>query len=119
MFPKQLFINPDECIDCGACEPECPWHFAAFVALRASFKLSFYLPPQLRHPCWLHPILRQHEQLTLLGPDMAFEQDTKTVHLVVRAGLDRGGLRPQFLMVAEQHLDQRPFQPQHFAKLGE
>ena len=21
---KQLFINPQECIDCGACEPECP-----------------------------------------------------------------------------------------------
>ena len=21
---KQLYINPDECIDCGACEPECP-----------------------------------------------------------------------------------------------
>lgn len=21
---KQLFINPDICIDCGACEPECP-----------------------------------------------------------------------------------------------
>lgn len=21
---KQLFINPSECIDCGACEPECP-----------------------------------------------------------------------------------------------
>ncbi len=21
---KQLFIEPDECIDCGACEPECP-----------------------------------------------------------------------------------------------
>ena len=20
----QLFINPDECIDCGACVPECP-----------------------------------------------------------------------------------------------
>ena len=20
----QYFINPDECIDCGACEPECP-----------------------------------------------------------------------------------------------
>lgn len=20
----QLFINPDECIDCGACQPECP-----------------------------------------------------------------------------------------------
>jgi ferredoxin len=22
--PNQYFINPDECIDCGACEPECP-----------------------------------------------------------------------------------------------
>jgi len=22
--PNQLFIKPDECIDCGACEPECP-----------------------------------------------------------------------------------------------
>ncbi len=21
---QQLFINPDECIDCGACEPACP-----------------------------------------------------------------------------------------------
>ena len=20
----QFFINPDECIDCGLCEPECP-----------------------------------------------------------------------------------------------
>ena len=22
--PHQLFIHPDECIDCGACEPVCP-----------------------------------------------------------------------------------------------
>jgi ferredoxin len=22
--PNQLFIDPEECIDCGACEPECP-----------------------------------------------------------------------------------------------
>ena len=22
---NSLAINPDECIDCGACEPECPW----------------------------------------------------------------------------------------------
>lgn len=21
---EQLYIDPDECIDCGACEPECP-----------------------------------------------------------------------------------------------
>jgi ferredoxin len=24
-FPNQLYIDPQECIDCGACEPECPW----------------------------------------------------------------------------------------------
>lgn len=23
---SMLFINPDECIDCGACVPECPVH---------------------------------------------------------------------------------------------
>ena len=22
---KMLFVHPDECIDCGACEPACPW----------------------------------------------------------------------------------------------
>jgi ferredoxin len=24
-WPNMLYIHPDECIDCGACEPECPW----------------------------------------------------------------------------------------------
>src|SRR6187399_145967 len=24
-LPNQLYIDPDECIDCGACVPECPW----------------------------------------------------------------------------------------------
>ncbi len=24
-FPDQLFIDPEECINCGVCEPECPW----------------------------------------------------------------------------------------------
>ena len=23
-LPDMLFIHPEECIDCGACEPECP-----------------------------------------------------------------------------------------------
>jgi len=23
-FKRQLIIDPEECIDCGACEPECP-----------------------------------------------------------------------------------------------
>lgn len=43
---NQLYIDPDECIDCGVCEPECPWEaifekeevpeiFQADVALNA------------------------------------------------------------------------------------
>jgi ferredoxin len=24
-LPNQLFINPDDCIDCRVCTPECPW----------------------------------------------------------------------------------------------
>ncbi len=24
-FPAQLYIDPEECISCGVCEPECPW----------------------------------------------------------------------------------------------
>lgn len=24
-LPNMLYISPDECIDCGACEPACPW----------------------------------------------------------------------------------------------
>jgi len=25
LFPNQYYIDPDECIDCGVCAPECPW----------------------------------------------------------------------------------------------
>ena len=24
-FPNPLYIDPDECLDCQACEPVCPW----------------------------------------------------------------------------------------------
>ena len=24
-LPRQLFINPESCIDCGGCMPACPW----------------------------------------------------------------------------------------------
>jgi NAD-dependent dihydropyrimidine dehydrogenase PreA subunit len=30
----QYFINPDECIDCGACEPECPARFLPWTMCR-------------------------------------------------------------------------------------
>ena len=47
--PDMLYIHPDECIDCGACEPECPWEaifedervpdvFLADTALNAAIK---------------------------------------------------------------------------------
>src|SRR4029077_11443130 len=38
-FPNQLYIHPDEGIDCGAGEPECPWQ-ASFeeVAVPDVFK---------------------------------------------------------------------------------
>jgi NAD-dependent dihydropyrimidine dehydrogenase PreA subunit len=36
----QLYIDPDDCIDCGACEPECP--------VGAIF-LDDGLPPEWRH----------------------------------------------------------------------
>ena len=46
--PEQLYINPDECIDCGACEPVCPTKaiypesdlpakFAEYKALNAEY----------------------------------------------------------------------------------
>ncbi len=24
-YTNQLYIDPEECINCGVCEPECPW----------------------------------------------------------------------------------------------
>ena len=46
--PSQLFIHPDECIDCGACEPVClvkaifvedetPEQWRDFIALNRQF----------------------------------------------------------------------------------
>lgn len=37
--PRSLYIHPDECIDCGACEPVCPMD--AIVA-------DYALPPEGR-----------------------------------------------------------------------
>jgi len=33
---RKLYINPDECIDCGACEPACP-----VEAIYAEFHLPY------------------------------------------------------------------------------
>ncbi len=43
---KQLYIDPEECIDCGACEPECP---VEAIFRRFSKKNTAFLPK--RYPC--------------------------------------------------------------------
>jgi ferredoxin len=62
-FPNQLFIDPEECIDCGVCEPECPWEaifedervpdvFQTDVALNAAIKDAkdeFQVPETTEH----------------------------------------------------------------------
>jgi ferredoxin len=59
-----LFIHPDECIDCGVCEPECPWEaifedertpdvFTADVKLNAAIidaKSEFEVPTVAEKP---------------------------------------------------------------------
>jgi len=40
---RQLFINPEECIDCGACEPACPVQ-AIFPAEEVPDKWQHFTP---------------------------------------------------------------------------
>ena len=40
---KQLYINPEKCIDCTACEPECPVE-AIFAEDEVPEKWSEYIP---------------------------------------------------------------------------
>ena len=63
-FPNQLYIDPEECIDCSVCEPECPWQaifqdeavpdiFDADIALNAKIidcKGDFRVPEQVEKP---------------------------------------------------------------------
>jgi ferredoxin len=63
-FPNQLYIDPEECIDCQACEPVCPWEaplrdsdvpglFEDDIALNAlvlEFKEHFVVPAHTDKP---------------------------------------------------------------------
>ena len=56
-IPHQLYIEPDDCIDCGACEPECPWQ-AIFEEAR--------VPPELAEDVALNRnVFRDGAQLRL------------------------------------------------------
>jgi len=49
-MPNQLYIDPDECIDCGACEVECPWEaIYEEVDLPEVFKSDTELNAQIVH----------------------------------------------------------------------
>ncbi len=63
-FPNQLYIDPEERINCGVCEPECPWEaifedeqvpdvFQDDVALNAKLlddKDAFVVPEVVEKP---------------------------------------------------------------------
>jgi ferredoxin len=63
-FANQLYIDPEECIDCNVCEPECPWQaifqdelvpdiFGEDIAINAKiidFKDQFAVPRTMDKP---------------------------------------------------------------------
>ncbi|HEV8549609.1 MAG TPA: 4Fe-4S dicluster domain-containing protein [Polyangiaceae bacterium] len=62
-LPNQLFIDPDDCIDCNACVAECPWEaiyadadvpsaFVADIALNALVRerRQEFARPDVRRP---------------------------------------------------------------------
>jgi NAD-dependent dihydropyrimidine dehydrogenase PreA subunit len=52
-LPNQLYINPDQCIDCGACEPECPW---------GAIALDDDVPPALAGDVALNALAAAHPE---------------------------------------------------------
>lgn len=65
---EQLYIDPDECIDCGACEPECPVEavfpeddvpakWKAYIEKNADW---FRLSDESSKPSGAHPAARPH-----------------------------------------------------------
>jgi ferredoxin len=60
---KCLWIDPDECIDCGACVPECPTK-AIFPAGRVPAKWKHYIGLNAEKSKLLPLITRQKTPLT-------------------------------------------------------
>jgi NAD-dependent dihydropyrimidine dehydrogenase PreA subunit len=44
---RKLYINPDECIDCGACEPVCP-EAAIFTDFKAPAEMAEFVKDNSR-----------------------------------------------------------------------
>ena len=66
-LPNQLFVDPNLCICCNACVPECPWEAisdedqvpGAFVADIALNRLAFEKPDEYHVP-----VARLHRRVT-------------------------------------------------------
>jgi ferredoxin len=81
-FPNQLYIHPDECIDCGACEPECPW--------QAIFEEPA-VPEILRDDVALnHATVELHEQFKVA----TFQQKERPTPGQIAANKAKWGLDP-------------------------
>ena len=71
---RKFYIDPDNCIDCGACEQACP-NKAIFQADRLpaewagfGWGLDTCLEPYLSQPIWLYPPEKNIPLSTLLLP---------------------------------------------------
>jgi|SRR6187397_663568 len=83
-LPNQLFIDPGECIDCGACVSECPWE---------AIYPDVDVPPELKPDVALNAIVRERreefrvpEVIVSPSPDMD----------AVRQNRKRWGLESEF-----------------------
>ena len=73
---RTLYINPDECVDCGACEPVCPTQaiyyeddlpveFAEYAEINAAFFADLGAPGGAAR---LGPLDRDHPSVAALPP---------------------------------------------------
>jgi len=82
-LPRQLFIDPQECISCNLCAPECPWdaiyeegdvpaEFHADIALNALAQdrsAGFHVPTERLLRGASEPEITANKQRWGLGPD--------------------------------------------------
>ena len=60
--PNMLVINPDECIDCGVCEPECPAE-AIKVDTNMTEELEFFKQYAIEQSKDKDPITKQTDPM--------------------------------------------------------
>jgi ferredoxin len=78
--PNMLVINPDECIDCGLCEPECPiTAIYAQDSLPEKYQYATELNARLSKK-WSNKNLTHHKE-ALPEAEQWKEQENKLIYL--------------------------------------